>query len=172
MLEFVLGPHGETISQKQKDKIVHAFSSDYYNRINTFYNIPNHFGTAKYNGDVTSFLREIESIVDSKYHKLQIMGDIHTDPYGHSSYLIGQYDDYNVFIPAIVKDNYVRFKVVQDPKHYKMLRSIDDTRIFHFLMTPPSIVQIYDIYRPTYMNYVDKDIAPITRYKRINIQYI
>lgn len=177
MLEIVPGPHGETISQHEKQKIINAFSSctdptSIYYRINSHYNNALHFGTSKYEGNVNMFLKEIKNIVDSKYHKIQVMGGVHSDSYGHSSHLIGQYDNYNVFMPAIVTDNYVRFKVIQDHKNYKVLRSLDETHIFHFLMTPPTIIQLFNAYRPVFMYYTDEDISPYSRYKRLNIQYV
>jgi hypothetical protein len=167
MIEFVSGPHGETVSSKERKFIEQALAenSDSYN-INRIYNNGYHFSSQQYTYETSTFLRELSNLIQSQFHKIVIMGGVHSDPYGHSSGLIGQYGDYGEFFPSIVKDNYIRFKVVMEKKHMKALRALDETHIFHYLITTPEITQLqlnvhYPIALPDY-NY------PLqSRYKRL-----
>ena len=70
------------------------------------------------------------------------MGSIHEDPFGHSSYLIGQYDEER-FFPSVVKDKYIRFKVVFDKKYNSSRFNIlNEYFIFHFLVDVPEVVKL------------------------------
>lgn len=185
MLEFTPGPHGERISPTQQKIIEEAFiscmdASSKYHKVNVAYNNIHHFMFSQYDYDIQTFLSEIKNVVDSSFNKIQVMGDVHTDPYGHTSGLIGQYTEYQEFAPAIVKDSYVRFKLQFDPKHVKAYKVLDPSKIYHFLIDVPSIVQlqmhhtipvyIYPLYDLKGKRIVNpQSLYPSTRYKNIKI---
>lgn len=146
MIEFIPGPHGEAVNQKEKKLITELLTNcsnheHFGNHVNVVYNNQHHFSSPQYDYDIRTFLMELKSIVDSPHHKIQVMGSVHSDPLGHSSMLIGQYSDIGEFYPALVRDSYIRFKVYNHPKYFKKLNILNDMYIFHFLVQVPQVVQ-------------------------------
>jgi hypothetical protein len=122
--------------------------------------------------DTGAFLKELKTMVDSIYHKVQVRGSIHTDSYGHTSALIGQYTEYGEFVPSIVQDSYIRFKIVMDPKHTKIMRVFHPDVIYHFLTDKPKIIKTQLNRRyPIVMASHDTSLYPTTTYKTLQIQY-
>jgi hypothetical protein len=177
MIEFVPGPHGETCSKKEQARITESLKPGSFAwRVNQVYNNVYHFSSHK-PYDTELFLQELKYIVDSKHHKIQVMGGLHTDPYGHTSGMIGQYEDYSgygEFFPAITKDTYIRFKIVQDQKWFKVLRVLDHFSVFHFLMQVPYIerLQLHHT-TPVYMQEPPSgDLVPTSRYAKNAILFV
>ena len=142
MIEFVVGPNGEKISEKQKASITSMLSPKSFAwNVNEIYNNVNHFSSHQ-SYDTNVFLDEIKYIVNHKHHTLKVMGGVHTDPYGHTTGMIGQYSPYNEFFPALTKDTYIRFKIQQDERYMKMLRALDTFSVFHYLVDVPEIIQL------------------------------
>lgn len=145
MIEFVPGPHGEKVTAKEKKLITelleNCFNPEHFgNHVNIAYNNVAHFSSQQYDYDTVTFLRELRDMVQSTKHKVQVHGSIHTDPYGHSSSMIGQYNEYHEFMPCIVHDSYIRFKLVIDPKYMKKMNALNDVVFFHFLVQVPQVV--------------------------------
>ena len=86
MLEFIPGPNGERITLKDQKHIRECLSPNSFSyHVNYYYNNNHHF-SAPYTYDIEPFLKEIQRIIESTTHTLQIMGGIHTDPYGHTTH--------------------------------------------------------------------------------------
>lgn len=140
MIIFEKGPGGQEIDENEKNKIKNAFK---YNsneiEINYAYNNAYHFANNNGNYDINIFINEVMNIVNSPIDELVILGGIHQDPYGHSSYIIGQKDK-DTFYPSIVQDSYVHFKIRM--KHFRPLHTLNITNSFHFLMDVPRIVKL------------------------------
>ena len=182
MIEFVPGPHGEVISGNQrlviemalKDCMMKTATS---HLVNVAYNNTHHFMMNTFDYDIKGFLIELKNAVDSMYNKVVVMGGVHSDPFGHTTGLFGQYNEYNEFCPAIVKDSYIRFRFVFDKKHVKAYKVLDEIKVFHFLVDVPQIVQLQLNYRvPVYIypfydfygNLISsKELYPKSRYKKI-----
>lgn len=144
MIEFVKGPHGEIIDEKEKQYIIAAFKKDSKAmRINAAYNNGWHF--SNFIGyDTNTFIREVQRVADSKVDKIIVHGGIHTDSYGHTSGLIGQleFSQYGTqYYPVITRDTYVHFTVVT--QGIKAFNAIDTTNAFHFLIEVPHIIQLH-----------------------------
>lgn len=182
MIEFVPGPHGETISSSQRATIEKALKDCLVNTsmshlINVAYNNTHHFMMDTFDYDIRGFLTELKNAVDSIFNKIVVMGGVHSDPFGHTTGLFGQYNEYNELCPAIVKDNYIRFKLVFDKKHVKAYKVLNDVNVFHFLVSVPHIVQLQLHHRvPLYIHQfydfngkvvVKKELYPTSRYKAI-----
>lgn len=147
MIEFVLGPNNEMITASEKTFVTKMLNTclevgSLSHQVNFAYNNVYHFYNPQYQYDIMYFLKELKNMVDSVHHKVQVMGSIHEDPFGHTSNLVGQYSGYGDYIPSIVKDRYIRFKVKMDPKNRKILRTLDETNVFHFLVDVPEIVKL------------------------------
>lgn len=173
MIDFIDGPHGEKISKKEQNQILqHLAEGSYAWRVNEAYNNIYHFSS--HNAyEYNDFHNDISYIMNSKYHKLQIMGGIHSDPYGHTSGMIGQMTMYGEFVPALVKDTYIRFKILQDPAHFKILRCLDHFSVFHFLVQPPHIEKLQlQPSIPVAMYPLSQDLIPSSRYSRSQIVFI
>jgi hypothetical protein len=173
MLEFVRGPHGQIITEDERASITKCLTEPhtFCKEINKLYNNAWHFSSQQYNYDITTFLREISDMISSQYHTLQVIGGIHSDP-GHSTSMIGQYSQYQEFIPATVRDTYIRFKIIMDPKHTKMLRALDSISVFHFLTQVPFVLNLPMHSSPVYMQRIPNiNLAPQGRYKRMNLQF-
>lgn len=172
MIVFVDGPHGEKLSKKEQKEIEkHLISGSFAWRLNMAYNNMLHFSSHS-SYDIHTFLKDLQYIRDSKQHTLQIMGGEHTDSYGHTSGMIGQYTPYGEYVPAVVKDTYIRFKIIQDTKHFKMLKSLDTFSVYHFLVSAPYIEKLHlHSSVPVVMYPIEKDLLPISRYSRSQILF-
>lgn len=173
MIVFLPGPHGERLQPNEEKEILAALDEGSLAwRVNSHYNTFTHFYShSEY--DTATFLRELKYLIDSRVHKVDVIGGIHTDPYGHTTGLIGQYSDFGEYMPAMVKDTYIRFKVNLNPSHMRALRAFDTFSVFHFLMTPPHIVQLTLSPRfPVYMGPVKSDLVPSSRYKGVAISFV
>lgn len=164
MLEFIPGPNGERITLKDQKHIRECLSPNSFSyHVNYYYNNNHHF-SAPYTYDIEPFLKEIQRIIESTTHTLQIMGGIHTDPYGHTSGLVGQYTEYNEYFPAIMKDTYIRFKVLM--KSQIALKALNNTNVFHYLIAAPHIVKLQlGVKAPITMVQVPKEFIPTSTYK-------
>lgn len=147
-IKFVPGPKGEQApSQSVKGQIEKALltcatSNSPSFLLNTFYNRSEHFGVPTPYSDVTIFLQDIHAAATSKFHDIEVMGTEHSDPFGHSTQLIGQYDAIGTYYPTIVRDNYIRFKFRMDHNNFKVFRALNEQHIFHFIISPPMVVQL------------------------------
>jgi hypothetical protein len=146
MIEFVPGPHGENVTAAEKklikELLENCWNPEHFgNHVNIVYNNTHHFASPQYDYDIRSFLKELKSLVDSQYHVVQVMGSVHSDPLGHSSMMIGQYSHMGEFYPCLVKDSYIRFKIINNPKYMKGLNVFNDASIFHFLVQVPQVVK-------------------------------
>ena len=101
-----------------------------------------YFGNPNISYDIYVFLRELKSVIDNRYHTIEVMGGVHADPWGHTSYMMGQVNDYGEFVPVLTKDKYIRFKLVVDNKHPRQFAALNTTSIFHLLVQVPEIVKI------------------------------
>jgi hypothetical protein len=173
MIVFVDGPHGEQVTKKEQNQILKDLAQGSYAwRVNETYNNVHHFSS--HNAyEIKDFFTDLQYIVNSKYHKLQVMGNVHTDPYGHTSGMIGQLTPYGEFAPALTKDTYIRFKIHQDPNHFKILKSLDHFSVFHYLVRPPHIekLQLHPSI-PVTMYPIPEDLIPSSRYTRSQITFI
>jgi hypothetical protein len=187
MLEYVPGPHNEVITTKERKYITELLEScnnkkSFGYQVNKAYNNGYHFSSFQNQYDIDHFLHELYTIVTSKYHTVQIMGSVHSEPFGHSSSLIGQYSPYGEFLPCMVKDKYIRFKIVMDHKNMKILRTFNTISVFHFLTDVPQVTQTQlDSRVPLYMNpLINSDgsymeyptLYPTSRYKNSTIHVI
>lgn len=177
MIEFVTGPHNSTAGAQEKKLLTEMLTTcmdrtSFSHRLNAAYNNAYHFSNPQYMYDIGAFLKELKTMVDSIYHKVQVMGNVHTDPYGHTSALIGQYTEYGEFVPSIVQDSYIRFKIVMDPKHAKIMRVFQPEMIYHFLTDKPRIVKTQMTrHYPIVMASHDTSLYPTTTSKTLQIQY-
>ena len=164
MLDFIPGPNGERISPKDQKYIRESLSPNSFSyHVNSYYNNSHHF-SAPYTYDIIPFLKEVQRIKESTVHTLQIMGGVHTDPYGHTSGLIGQYDEYNEYFPAIMKDTYIRFKVLI--KSQIALHALNTINVFHYMISAPHIVKLQlGVKVPVTMIQVPQDFVPTSAYK-------
>lgn len=164
MLEFISGPNGEKISSADQNNIRKSLSHNshsYY--INKYYNNSYHF-SAPYTYDIDPFLKEINKIIESKVNILQVMGGVHTDSYGHTSGLIGQYNEYNEYFPAIMKDTYIRFKVLI--KSQMTLVALNAVNVYHYLIELPHIVKLQESVKcPVALLPVLHELVPTSSYK-------
>lgn len=166
-VEYVPGPHKQVLEPSQKAAITKALQTcasqgSFYGALNTQYNNVTHFGMPMFDTDPQMFLADIQSAASSKWHTLQVMGSEHSDPYGHSSHMFGQINGYGYFEPALARDTYIRFKLVQDPKNYKIFRSMNESKIYHFLVKSPIILKIGDVRHPVIVaDTADSRILPI-----------
>lgn len=161
MIEFVPGPHGQVASASEKAKITAGMSPtsmSYY--VNQVYNNPHHFSSPQFQYDPNTFLRELLNMIDSQFHKVEVMGGIHSDPFGHSSGLIGQQSPYGDVFPVIVKDTYVRFRIKMHQNYVKALRALDTVNTFHFLMQVPDIVKVQFMRVPVKVYITDHRFLP------------
>lgn len=173
MIVFVDGPHGEKIGKQEKNQILeHLAQGSYAWRVNEAYNNIYHFSS--HNAyDIKDFFTDMQYIANSKYHQLQVMGGIHTDPYGHTSGLIGQHTPYGEFVPALTKDTYIRFKVHQDQAHFKILKCLDHFSVYHYLVKSPHIEKLQlPTSFPVSMYPIAEDILPTSRYTRSQIVFV
>lgn len=186
MIEFLNGPHGEKINDNQKSFITSVLKScdnpyNFYHQINIAYNNVNHFCN-QHNYNIHYLLKEIKNLAHDKHHKLVIMGSIHFDPFGHTSGLIGQFDDYKEYNNSIVKDSYVRFKVYINPNYSYKYKTLQDNVIYHFLLDVPEIIHLqlgrkipvymYTLYNSTGEALVFPDLYPKSKYKELQIYRI
>lgn len=173
MIEFVVGPNGQKISDKEKVAITKMLSpASFAWNVNEIYNNVHHFSSHKAY-ETKTFLDEVKYIANHKHHKLIVMGGIHQDPYGHTSGMIGQYTLYNDFFPAITKDTYVRFKIQQDERYMKMLHALDSFVVFHYLVDVPEIVKLQLHYTiPVVLApIITQNYLPRSRYTAKNFLY-
>jgi len=177
MLEFIDGPHKEIADAKERKHLMELMTTcmdthSFSHKLNIMYNNEYHFSNMQYMYDIHAFLKELKMLIDSIYHKVQVMGSVHSDPYGHTSALIGQYSVYGEFVPSIVQDSYIRFKIVMDPKHTKILRVFSPEVIYHFLVDKPKVVRTQLArHFPIVMASHDMSLYPTTSYKSLQIQY-
>jgi hypothetical protein len=174
MITFVEGPHGEKITKAQEKKLRDALSPDSFAwQLNTVYNNIVHFSSHN-NYDALGFLTDLKNLIEHKHHTVQVMGGSHTDSYGHTSGMIGQMTPYGEFIPAVVKDTYIRFKVIMDLNHFKILRAIDHFSVFHYLLEVPIVEKLHlHPSNPIVMYELpDASLAPRSRYARSQIVFI
>ena len=177
MIEFVAGPHKELVGAKEKKMIEEMLKTctdkaSFSYRLNTMYNNAGHFSNIQYMYDISAFLKELKAIADSIYHKVQVMGSVHTDPYGHTSALIGQYTYEGEFVPSLVQDSYIRFRIVMDPRHMKIMRVLNTEMIYHFLVDKPRIIKTQlNRHIPVMMASHDMSMYPTTSYKSLQVQY-
>ena len=173
MIVFVDGPHGEKISKQEKNQILEYLAEgSYARRVNEAYNNVFHFSSHN-SYDINDYFKDMQDIIDNKNHQLQIMGGVHSDPYGHTSGMIGQMTPYGEFIPALTKDTYIRFKIHQDPNHFKILRCLDHFQVYHYLVNPPMIEKLQlNTSVPVAMYPIPEDIIPSSRYSRSQIVFI
>jgi len=138
-------------------------------RVNQVYNNVYHFSFPQYNYDTEDFLLDMWTLIHHEKHKVQIMGTEHTDPFGHTTGMVGQYGDMGEFVPALVQDSYIRFKIVLDLKHKKtnktqMLREtqvlLPDV-VYHFLLRPPKIVRLQFPHNPVWIHPMEEDLVPL-----------
>lgn len=173
MITFVDGPHGEKISKQEQKRIHQALEKGSVPwQINEFYNNVLHFSSHK-SYDIQHFLSDMSYIIENKHHQLQIMGGIHQDPFGHTSGMVGQFTQpYNEFIPCLVKDTYIRFKVHMDPNHFKIIKCLDHFDVFHYLVDVPYIekLQLHPSV-PVVMFPTHDHLLPKTRYKNSSIMF-
>jgi hypothetical protein len=91
-------------------------------------------------------MKELKYIVDSKKYSLEVYGGVHMDP-GHTSGMIGQYNEIGEYVPALVKDTYVRFKVNLNIKNAKkeavpVFSVLNTLSVFHYLVGVPVVVSL------------------------------
>lgn len=148
MLDFIPGPNNEKISDKEKLEITNMLQNcnkveEFGHQVNIAYNNITHFSSPQYNYDINEFLKALSAIVNSVSFHIEVMGSIHSDPFGHSSSLIGQMSQYGEFLPCLVQDKYIRFKVNMKNKiNDKILGPLNTTSIFHFLVDVPEIIRL------------------------------
>jgi hypothetical protein len=142
-------------------------------KLNEIYNNVIHF-SSYHNYDIRDFLNDLKYLIDSKVHTVQVMGGVHTDAYGHTSGMIGQMTDYGEFVPAITKDTYIRFKVVMDPRHFKIMKTLDHFSVFHFLTDVPVVekLQMHTNMPIVMQELPHSSFTPRSRYARSHIVYI
>ena len=158
VIRYVEGPHkAKTPTPKERMTLTHALSrcaepNDFFHMLNMYYNNPQHHGRQL---DTLKFLEEIQRAATHKFHEITVMGTEHSDPYGHSSNLAGQYDDYNNFEAAIMQDHYIRFTFKLDEKNFKVKEAFDilnGSMVFHFLVKPPTLIKLpLTVRRPVVM---------------------
>jgi hypothetical protein len=181
MIDFIPGPNQEKVSDTEKEEITYMLKkclikTTFAHQVNKAYNNFEHFASPQYNYDIDNFLKALSDIANSTSYTIKVMGGIHSDPFGHSSSLIGQTSYYNEFTPCIVQDKYIRFKVdMTNNFNQKILGPLNTTSIFHFLVDVPKIIQLqlhYSIPSDMYplintngnqMKY--PDLYPTSRYK-------
>ena len=176
MIEFIQGPNNQVCSAQERRYIETLLQS--CNDITTFcfalnwtYNNPGHFSTTQYSYNIRGFLDELAAIAKSQHHKVQVMGSIHRDPYGHSSQLMAQYSPYDEFVPCLVSDKYIRFQIRQDPRHFKMLRQLNETLVFHLLVDLPTIIRVMDSRHPVYLHPgIHPNMFPHSLYKKLTFK--
>ena len=147
-VRYVKGPQGQEFSPAMRSALTKklmtcAEPNNTLGLINTFYNSAEHFGMPMFDTVPHAFLKDIQTAANSTHHTIEVMGTEHTDPFGHSTVLIGQYDmAYGTFYPAIVKDCWIRFRIVLDHQHYKIFHSLSESKIYHLLIDTPTIVHL------------------------------
>ena len=131
MIVFVSGPHGQVIDDAERKYITSLLKSCYdFNsqsfRVNILYNNYMHFQNPNISYDAKAFLKELVSVVHSPYYRVEVMGGIHSDPYGHTS----------SYASALAQDNYIRFKVSlgQNCTECSNLKVLHPMNIYHFLI--------------------------------------
>jgi hypothetical protein len=172
MLTFIPGPHGEKVNKNEENFLRECLtpgSSCWH--LNEVFNNVHHFSSHQ-SYVIQQFLSELKYLIDHKEHQVQIMGTTHTDAYGHTSGLIGQYDDYGFYYPALVQDSYIRFKVVINHASFKVLKALDTFSVFHYLVKPSFVEKVH---LPTkYAVYVPANTPPhampASRYKSIKVE--
>lgn len=173
MIIFLPGPHGEKLSKEEQGTIknlLHPSSLSW--QINAYYNTYNHFYSHN-NYETDTFLQELQYIIKSSIHQMQVCGGIHTDTYGHTTGLIGQYNEYGEYVPSVVRDTYIRFRIYMDSKHFKLLHALNTESVFHFLIKTPHIERLGTYKRfPVIMFPVDSSLLPSAKYKHLNITFI
>lgn len=173
MLEFVDGPHGEKISKQEQARLKELLTPGSHAwKLNEIYNNVFHF-SSYHNYDIKDFLSELKYLIDSKVHTVQVMGGVHTDPYGHTSGMVGQMTEYGDFLPAIIKDTYIRFKVVMDTKHFKIMRTLNHFSVFHFLTSVPHVekLQLHPSVPVVMQELPHASFMPTSRYTRSQIVF-
>ena len=170
MINFI--PFGQTITDADKRRMRSYFDDPKIELINRLYNNATHFSSPLIGYDINTFLREIRKAIHNKSDvTVEIMGNEHSEPFGHSSYLIGQYNEYGEFVPARVKDRYIRFRVVSKKSTW-----FNAGQIFHYLIDVPSIEQLgMPVYNQPVMGkqFIPyQNLIPISHYKRLNIDFI
>lgn len=177
MLEFVAGPGKAAAAPKEQSRIrvcIRSYNS-YCWRVNQTYNNVKHFSFPQYDYDTGDFLLDMWDIIRHPKHKLCIMGSEHQDPFGHTSGMIGQFGELGEFVPALVQDSYVRFKVELDS-----LKAAPNTKprvlqqgpVYHFLLRPPTVVRLQFPHAPVWMYPVDSDLVPSSKYKNKAISWL
>jgi hypothetical protein len=188
MLEFIPGPNNEIISKEEKDRLTDMLKkcndvSTLGHQVNIAYNNITHFSSPQYNYNINEFLKALSDIVNSKSFTIEVMGSIHSDPFGHSSSLIGQMSQYGEFLPCLVQDKYIRFKVnMKNHINNKILGPLNITSIFHFLVDVPEIIRLqlhqrtpcvmYQLINTDGKKMKDPDLYPSSRYKYTKINVI
>jgi hypothetical protein len=146
MIEFISGPNKNfKLANSQEERKIRRCMSNFDApcwRLNEIYNNGDHFSFAQFNYDTDSFLNEIWDIANCSVDTLEVMGSVHSDPFGHSSMMIGQYNEKGIFVPVVVKDYYIRFKVAFGPKSKRKLNILKEGYIYHFLVKRPEIVMV------------------------------
>jgi len=147
MIEFIAGPHNEKITLNEKFFIVNMLRTCYTMHSRSFclnmkFNNFAHFTVPTCPSNIAQFLLELSLLAHSENVTVQVMGGVHTDSYGHISGLIGRYNEFNEFVPCIVRDKYIRFRIV--PKEMKALQgtcSMSPASVYHFLVDDPVVVR-------------------------------
>ena len=134
MIIFVEGPHREIMKYEEQQAVLEMMTrctddNEFVNQVNTKYNNKYHFCNPRFDYNIEVFLEELKMFSDSIYHQVQVMGTIHTDAYGHTSMLHRE--------GKIVKDTYLRFKIVMDQQHMKITRVLKPGPVYHFLVGMP-----------------------------------
>ena len=158
------------VTSDQRKHIINLLSSQLTHQINLYYNNQAHFGNPLANYDIQTFLNELKAVIDSKFHNIEIMGNIHSD--FHTTFLLGQYNDLDEFIPAYVKDNYIRFKFNMHPTHFKIFHVLKPNTIYHFLTSVPNIEKLTIPKSPLFMRQPEPELIPTSNYKKMKIQFI
>lgn len=135
MLEFEhFQHHIDAHTQKYLETELKKTSTSYI--INLAYHNIYHFSNNQ-DYDVVDFLEDLHKLIDSKTFKVIVMGGEHMDT-GHISQAFFQRDDNGVPQFMMVKDTYIRFKILcSNPRFLKVL---NENKIYHYLTKPPTIL--------------------------------
>lgn len=133
------------MSQQNKNYFTNKLKTiDHMNelsRLNVCYNNPQH-GLNILFSDISSFLNDIGKIARSKHANIVIHGNEHTDPFGHTSFVIVAIKDFqtNPF-PTTTKDTYITFEVQNEINHcLSRLSTIIPNTKYHLITQNPEII--------------------------------
>lgn len=162
MIEFVVGPGGQQISPNEQKKIRKALEdpNSFEMQVNALYNNGVYFNDGStHTSDM--FVKELQSLINSRVDKIIVHGGIHHDAFGHTSGMIGQIAQtyYNTsYIPVIVQDTYIHITV--ETHGFKKMNVFNTARPFHVLMAAPRIVRLEMPDHPVIITKCPKRLQP------------